>query len=59
MLGHELQHALEIAGARDVVDERGVRDLYERIGLPGRKPNQFETLEAQRVQALVRKDYAR
>jgi hypothetical protein len=59
MLGHELQHALEIAGAPEVVDEDGMRALFGRIGLPGRKPNQYETLEAQRVQALVRRDYAR
>ena len=59
MLGHELQHALEIASAPEVVDENGMRKLYARIGLPGRKPNQFETLEAQRIQALVRRDYAK
>ena len=59
MLGHELQHALEIAAAREVIDEQGMRELFGRIGLPGRKPNQFETLEAQRIQALVRRDYAR
>ena len=59
MLGHELQHALEIASAPGVVDEHGMRALYGRIGLQGRKPNQYETLEAQRVQALVRRDYSR
>ena len=59
MLGHELQHALEIAGAPEVVDAAGMRALFERIGLPGRKPNQYETLEAQRVQALVRRDYVK
>ena len=59
MLGHELQHALEIASAPEVMDEGGMRTLYARIGLQGRKPNQYETLEAQRVQALVRRDYSR
>ena len=59
MLGHELQHALEIASAPEVVDEHGMRALFGRIGVPGLRPNQFETLEAQRVQALVRRDYSR
>jgi hypothetical protein len=59
MLGHELQHALEIASAPEVTDESGMRALYARIGVPGRKPNQYETIEAQRVQALVRRDYSR
>jgi hypothetical protein len=31
-LGHELQHALEIAAAPDVRDQAGVERLYQRIG---------------------------
>ena len=32
ILGHELQHVLEIARAPDVVDSAGVARLYHRIG---------------------------
>lgn len=58
LLGHELQHVFEIAAAREVTSDAGMRQLYGRIGRPGRKPDQFETVEAQRVQAIVRREYA-
>jgi hypothetical protein len=32
LLGHELQHAVEIADAMEVVDAEGVASLYKRIG---------------------------
>jgi hypothetical protein len=32
MLGHELRHAVEIAGASEVVDNPTMRHLYQRIG---------------------------
>ncbi len=32
VLGHELQHVLEIAGAPEVIDLHGVRQLFARIG---------------------------
>ena len=44
-LGHELQHALEIAAASDVRDDAAMRRLYTRIGL-ARGANQFETRAA-------------
>jgi hypothetical protein len=34
MLGHELQHALEIANACEVVDDASMATLYDRIGFP-------------------------
>jgi hypothetical protein len=34
MLGHELQHAVEIAGVCDVVDPDSMAALYDRIGFP-------------------------
>lgn len=40
MLGHELQHAVEVAGSCDVVDADSMAALYDRIGFPsagGRK----------------------
>ncbi len=56
-LGHELQHALEIAAAPDVQDQAGLVQLYRRIGwewCPGR----FETRAAQAVTALVSDELA-
>lgn len=51
-LGHELQHALEIAGAPDVWDQAGLVQLYRRIGWEWR-PGRYETRAAQAVTALV------
>jgi hypothetical protein len=58
MLGHELQHALEIAHAVHVTTVAKLRELYESIGIPGTKEDQYETPEAQRIEALVRAEYA-
>jgi hypothetical protein len=33
LLGHELQHAVEVAEAEDVVSAEGLRALYRRIGV--------------------------
>jgi hypothetical protein len=35
LLGHELQHAVEIAGAAEVVNDSMMARLYERIGTAG------------------------
>ena len=35
LLGHELQHAVEIAGAAEVVNDSVMARLYERIGTAG------------------------
>jgi hypothetical protein len=51
-LAHELQHAVEIAAARDVRDGRGVLGLYQRIGLAGRSTG--ESVAAQQAWARVR-----
>lgn len=52
-LGHELQHALEIAERRDIRDENGVRALYRRIGR-SHGLDQFETDGARNVEWTVR-----
>ena len=52
-LGHELQHALEIAERRDIRDENAVRDLYRRIGR-SHGVDQFETDGARHVEWAVR-----
>ena len=51
-IAHEVQHALEIAAAPDVIDERSLAVLYRRIGhVSG--INSFETLDAQAMQRRV------
>jgi hypothetical protein len=34
VIGHELQHAVEIADAANVVDDESMLELYRRIGMP-------------------------
>ena len=48
VLAHELQHALEIAGAESVIDEVSLRALYRRIGVDsgGGAGKAFETQDA-------------
>jgi len=53
LLAHELQHAAEIARARDVRDDAGMRRLYQRIGSET-VDDQFETLEASEVERRAR-----
>jgi predicted O-methyltransferase YrrM len=53
ILGHELQHAVEIAERDEVRDDEGVRRLYGVIGRPG-GPDSFETDAALDVERLVR-----
>lgn len=58
MLGHELQHAREVAQAREVQDEAGLSRLMRRIGVAtGAKT--FETDAAVAVANQVRRDLAR
>ena len=56
LLGHELQHALEIAEAPDVRDGNTMAALFKRIGWRSGRPNQYETHLAQAVGARVRRD---
>jgi hypothetical protein len=57
-LAHELQHALEIAGAPEVRDVSAMVKLYRRIGWEG-KTDQFETAAAQKITNRVRQQIAR
>lgn len=49
-LGHELQHALEIAEARDVRSDAGVCALYHRIG----EQREWLRFESQKADAIGR-----
>ncbi len=46
-LGHELQHAVELAGAPEVVDQGSLTRFYERIGSARRATDTLETGKAQ------------
>lgn len=57
VLGHELQHALEIALERAVVNDASMRVLYGRIGYPIGLTS-YETDRAREVETQVRKELA-
>lgn len=58
MLGHELQHALEIAAVPGVRNDRTLVELYRQIGYEVR-PGQFETRAAQAMTDRVGDELAR
>ncbi len=55
-MAHEFMHAVEVAAADEVIDERGMRDLYCRIGR--RRQGGFDTMAAQAVTELVSDELA-
>ena len=57
-LGHELQHALEIAAAPGVREEIHIADLYRRIGWEA-SPDRFESDAAQATSRAVRRELGR
>ncbi len=56
-LGHELQHALEVAAAPEVKNAEGLAQLYGRIGWKG-QGNRFESEAARTVGYRVRREVA-
>lgn len=56
-MAHEFMHAVEVAAADEVVDERGLRDLYCRIGTL--RPHGFDTKAARDVTEIVSEELAR
>jgi hypothetical protein len=62
LLGHELQHAVELADDTDVTDVRAYEQMYERIGYRScvsERVRCFETSEATRVSGAVRAELKR
>jgi len=59
VLGHELQHALEIAQAPGVQDEASMRRYYERAGAGRSHERGFETRAAQDAGRQVRLELRR
>jgi hypothetical protein len=57
-IGHELQHALEVAQAETVVDDNTLSALYQRIGraVGGRHVDRWDTDAAQEVGEQVRRE---
>jgi hypothetical protein len=55
VLGHELQHAVEVADATDVRDQAGMIELYERIGTRA-GPHVYDTAAAQEMGRTVRRE---
>lgn len=55
LLGHELQHALEVADAGDIASAEDLRALYRRVG-ERTGPDQFDTAAARRVGYTVRQE---
>lgn len=53
-IGHELQHALEIAAAPQVRDSAGVAALYRQIGMQGPGQDRYDTAAARIVGRRVR-----
>lgn len=54
LVGHELQHALEVAQAPEVRDERSLIALYQAIGHAGQGPHRYDTMAAQHAGRQVR-----
>lgn len=52
-LGHELQHADEVAHAPEVTDVASFEAFYQRIGTHGKADHRFETRAAQTVDRVV------
>lgn len=57
-LGHELQHAVEVAESPDVHDEDALAALYLRIGQMSGDRTSFDTVAAREVGRLVRSELA-
>jgi hypothetical protein len=55
LLGHELQHAVEIAEAVEVSDTVGLSELYQRIGMRS-GPHVYDTTAAQEAGKTVRRE---
>jgi len=58
LLGHELQHALEVARAPAIRDRQSLDAHYRCTGLDTSNPNAFDTEEALQVGARVRQELA-
>ncbi len=58
LLGHELQHAIELVGAPEVRSSRALSAFYERIGIRSASDRLVDTREAQEMGSRVRTEVA-
>ena len=58
LIGHELQHAMEIAGAAEVRDTSAMIQLYRRIGHLSTGEHAYDTEAAQDMGRTVRRELA-
>lgn len=58
LLGHELQHALELSAAPEVRSSRALTAFYARTGLVDESEHTFDTREAQVIGVRVRDELA-
>jgi hypothetical protein len=56
MLGHELQHAIEVAGAPEITSRKAFEDYYRSHGVPGATESGYETEAAHRTEFRVRQE---
>ena len=56
LIGHELQHALEIADATEVRDTTSLIGLYQRIGHPSNGDHAYDTDAAQDTGRIVMRE---
>jgi hypothetical protein len=54
-LGHELQHAIEVAQESGVSDQAQLTALYQRIGMRG-GPHVYDTIAAQEIGRVIRRE---
>lgn len=55
-IGHELQHAVEIAGATEVRDDASMAGFYRRVGVSGTTRAGFDTRAAREIGLRVRSE---
>jgi len=53
LIGHELQHALEVAEHPEVIDVQGMLNMYRRIGVPLNGRSGYETATAHAVENAI------
>jgi hypothetical protein len=58
LLGHELQHAVEVAGAPDIRSAQALDDFYRSHGVPGATQHAYETETARLTEERIRREAA-
>ena len=59
MIGHELQHAVEIAAEPTIRSRHDLQEHYERVGIIGRAGNTWDTEAARDAGRIVFREVAR